>query len=126
MASSATVLRPEGQSSEATRSLFGSPTRAAYRSAIAAIIRDLKAIHGLSNERLAERLRCSESTVFNAENENGNMEPVTLLTIAFEFGERAIDPVRQLYLCAPVEQLTVGDRLDRIEREAAAIRKEMP
>src|SRR6476659_5947776 len=113
MASSATVLRHEPQSFE--RSLFGSPTRAAYRSAIAAIIRDLKAVHGLSNERLAERLRSSESTVFNAENENGNLEPVTLLTIAFEFGERAIDPVRQLYLCAPVERLTITDRLDRIE-----------
>jgi hypothetical protein len=88
------------------RSLFGSPTRAAYRGAVAQIVRDLKATHKLSNERLAERLRCSESTIFNAENENGNLEPVTLLTIAWEFGEEAIQPVRQLYLCAPVDQPT--------------------
>lgn len=106
MASRASVLQPSPQSSEFSRSLFGCPSRGSYRAAVAAIIRDLKAIHGLSNERLAERLRCSESTIFNAENENGNLEAVTLLTIAFEFGEAAIEPVRQLYLCAPVEQPT--------------------
>jgi transcriptional regulator with XRE-family HTH domain len=107
------------------RSLFGCPTRCAYRTAIAQIIRELKVKHKLSNERLAERLRCSETTIFNAENENGNLDPVTLLTIPFEFGEEAIDPVRRLYLCAPVEDVTIADRLDRIEREAALIRKEL-
>jgi transcriptional regulator with XRE-family HTH domain len=83
------------------RSLFGGPARSAYRSAVSQIIRDLKATNKLSNERLAERLRCSESTIFNAENENGNLDPVTLLMIAWEFSEEAILPVRQLYLCAP-------------------------
>lgn len=106
------------------RSLFGSPTRAAYRSAIAAIIRDVKAIHGLSNERLAERLRCSESTVFNAENENGNLDAVTLLTIAFEFGEQSIDPVRQLYLCAPPSSETVAEKRRRLIRELSALEEE--
>lgn len=125
MASSATVLRQERQSSEATRSLFGSPTRAAYRAAIAAIVRDLKAIHSLSNERLAERLRCSESTIFNAENENGNMEPVTLLTIAFEFGEPAIKPVRNLYLCAPVEPLTSKGMVSKAIGILARLEREM-
>jgi hypothetical protein len=37
----------------------------------------------------------------------------------------AIDPVRQLYLCAPVDELTIADRLDRIEREATLIRREL-
>ena len=107
------------------RSLFGSPTRSAYRSAIARIIRDLKAIHGLSNERLAERLRCSESTVFNAENENGNLEPVTLLTIAFEFGEEAIQPVRDLYLCAPPEPLTAKGLVSKAIGILSRLEKEM-
>jgi hypothetical protein len=40
-------------------------------------------------------------------------------------GEEAIAPVRSLYLCAPAEQPTIADRLDRIEREASAIRREM-
>jgi DNA-binding XRE family transcriptional regulator len=105
------------------RSLFGSPTRAAYRAAVAQIIRDLKAGHKLSNERLAERLRCSESTIFNAENENGNLEPVTLLTIAWEFGEEAIQPVRSLYLCVPTEQPTLADHLDRAQQAINAARK---
>lgn len=106
------------------RSLFGSPTRSAYRAAVAQVVRDVKAGNGLSNERLAERLRCSESTIFNAENENGNLDPVTLLTVAFEFGEAAIEPVRALYLCAPVEEPTLADRLRRIRGELAAIEKE--
>lgn len=118
MASSAQVLSHAPQSSEdMPRSLFGAPSRAAYRTAVAQVVRDAKARHGLSNERLAERLRCSESTVFNAENENGNLDAVTLLTIAFEFGEEAIEPVRSLYLCAPVEQPTRADRIHRIRAE---------
>lgn len=121
MASSASVLQREPQSSEFSRVLLGAPTRGAYRAAVAVIIRDLKAIHALSNERLAERLRCSESTIFNAENENGNLDPVTLLTIAFEFGEAAIEPVRQLYLCAASKE---PDALTLIERGVALLRKE--
>ena len=121
MASRASVLQRDHQTSEFARVLLGAPTRGAYRAAVAAIIRDLKAVHGLSNERLAERLRCSESTIFNAENENGNLDAVTLLTIAFEFGEAAIDPVRQLYLCAATEQ---PDGLGLIERGIALLRKE--
>jgi transcriptional regulator with XRE-family HTH domain len=103
------------------RSLFGSPTRMAYRAAVAQIIRDAKACNGLSNERLAERLRCSESTIFNAENENGNLDAVTLLTIAFEFGEEAIAPVRNLYLCAPASDETTAEKRRRLIRELASL-----
>jgi transcriptional regulator with XRE-family HTH domain len=121
MASRASVLQQSHQSSDFSRSLFGCPTRGSYRAAVAAIIRDLKATHGFSNERLAERLRCSESTIFNAENENGNLEVVILLTIAYEFTEATIDPVRQLYLCAPTEE---PDALTLIERGVALLRRE--
>ena len=121
MASRASVLQPSQQSSDFSRVLLGAPTRGAYRAAVAVIIRDLKAVHGLSNERLAEKLRCSESTIFNAENENGNLDPVTLLTIAFEYGEQAIEPVRQLYLCAASEE---PDALTLIERGMALLRRE--
>jgi transcriptional regulator with XRE-family HTH domain len=124
MASAPNVLRQDTQSSEPVtmpRSLFGSPTRAAYRAAVAQIIRDAKARNGLSNERLAERLRCSESTIFNAENENGNLDAVTLLTIAFEFGEETIAPVRNLYLCAPPSDETMTEKRRRLIRELAAL-----
>lgn len=125
MASSADVLYPQPETF--SRSLFGRPTSGSYRAAIAQIIRDVKARHRLSNERLAEIVGCSEQTIANAETDRAenNLNPVTLLNLAYAFGEDAIDPVRQLYLCAPSEPPTVADRLDRIERETAMIRREV-
>ena len=110
-----------------TRSLFGRPSSGTYRTAVAQMIREVKARHKLSNERLAEIVGCSEQTIANAEADRAenNLNPVTLLNFAYAFGEDAIEPVRQLYLCAPVDSPTVQDRLDRIERETASIRKEI-
>ena len=106
-------------------SLFGRPTRRGYRSAVAEIVRNVKARHRLSNEDLADVIGCHRDTVENAENEISSLEAVTLLNIAYEFGEDAIEPVRQLYLCAPAEPVTPTDRLDRIEAEARMLRKEL-
>lgn len=125
MASQANVLYPTPETF--SRSLFGRPSGGSYRAAVAQIIRDVKARHKLSNERLAEAIGCSEQTIANAENERAenNLNPVTLLNIAYVFGEDAIEPVRQLYLCKPTEQPTIADRLARIEAETALIRKEL-
>jgi DNA-binding XRE family transcriptional regulator len=125
MASSPNVLRCDPETFVGVRSLFGRPSSRSYRIAVAQTIRDVKARHKLSNERLAELIGCSEQTVANAENECGDMQAVTLLSLGYAFGEEAIAPVRALYLCAPTEQPTIADRLDRIEREAAAIRREL-
>lgn len=95
------------------RSLFGRPTRRGYRAAVAQIIRDVKARHALSNEALADEIGCHKDTVANAEDEVGNLDPVTLLNIAFRFGEEAIRPVRQLYLCAPVDPPTKNGLIRR-------------
>jgi DNA-binding XRE family transcriptional regulator len=73
----------------------------------------VKSAHKLSNERLAEIIGCSEQTVANAENECGDLQAVTLLSIAYAFGEEAIAPVRGLYLCAPVERPTKDELLRR-------------
>jgi DNA-binding XRE family transcriptional regulator len=110
-----------------TRSLFGRPTSSSYRAAVSQVIREVKAKHRLSNERLAELIGCSEQTIANAEGDRAenNLNAVTLLGIAYAFGEEAIEPVRQLYLCAPVEQPTADTRLNRIEREINALRKEI-
>lgn len=110
-----------------SRSLFGRPTGGAYRLAVSQIIREVKARYKLSNERLAELIGCSEQTIANAEGDKAenDLKAVTLLNIAYAFGEEAIAPVRSLYLCAPAERPTLTDRLDRIEREAASIRKEL-
>jgi DNA-binding XRE family transcriptional regulator len=125
MASSAEVLCPRAETF--TRSLFGRPTSGSYRAAVSQIIREVKAKHKLSNERLAELIGCSEQTIANAEGDRAenNLNAVTLLSIAYAFGEEAIEPVRSLYLCAPAEQPNADTRLNRIEREINALRKEL-
>lgn len=105
-----------------TRSLFGRPSSGSYKAAVAQMIRDVKAREKLSNERLAEIVGCSEQTIANAESErnDNNLNPVTLLNFAYAFGEDAIDPVRQLYLCAPAEPLSAAKRLERAQQEIRA------
>lgn len=108
-----------------TRSLFGRPSSGSYRAAIAAVIRNLKAAHRLSNERLAELVGCSEQTIANAEGEKAenDLKAVTLLNIAYAFGEEAIAPVRNLYLCAPAVEPTAAILLEAIERNTNMLRK---
>jgi DNA-binding XRE family transcriptional regulator len=106
MATQPNVLCDAPETVGAVRSLFGRPSSRSYRVAVAQIIRDVKASNKLSNERLAELIGCSEQTVANAENECGDLTAVILLSIGYAFGEEAIDPVRSLYLCAPVEMAT--------------------
>ena len=107
------------------RSLWGRPTRNGYRAAIKQIILELKARKNLSDQELADLLGCHKETIENAQDEANSLDVVTLLNIAYAFGEEAIQPVRDIYLCAPTEQPTIEDRLARIEGEAAAIRREM-
>jgi len=111
-----------------SRSLFGRPSSGSYRAAIAEIIRDVKSRHKLSNERLAEVIGVSEQTIANAESQRAenDLKAVTLLNIAYAFGEDAIDPVRNLYLCAPAKDLTPAERIERANREIAAALSEMP
>ncbi len=106
------------------RSLFGRPSSRSYRAAVAQAVREVKARHGLNDERLAELVGCDKDTIKNAENEETNLNAVTLFGLAYAFGEDAIDPVRALYLCAPVEEPTIADRCRRIRGELAAIEKE--
>lgn len=108
-----------------SRSLFGRPASGSYKAAVAQMIRDVKARYRLSNERLAEIVGCSEQTIANAEGERAenNLNAVTLLNFAYCFGEDAIQPVRDLYLCKPAEHRTIFDRIDAIEGEARLLRK---
>jgi DNA-binding XRE family transcriptional regulator len=113
MATQPNVLCDAPETVGAVRSLFGRPSSRSYRVAVAQIIRDVKASNKLSNERLAELIGCSEQTVANAENECGDLTAVILLSIGYAFGEEAIDPVRSLYLCAPVEIATKDELIRR-------------
>ena len=105
--------------------LYDKPRQKAYRFAIAKVIRDLKSKHSLSNVSLGEEIGCSAETVSNAENEANDLNPVTLLRIAFEFGEDAIAPVRELYLCRHREPETLTDKLDALQDQINAVRKEL-
>jgi DNA-binding XRE family transcriptional regulator len=123
MASSPNVLYAAPETF--TRSLFGRPTSGSYRAAIAQVIRNLKASHKLSNERLAEIIGVSEQTIANAEAERveNDLKAVTMLNIAYAFGEDAIAPIRNLYLCAPVELPTAATLLEAIDRNTNMLRK---
>lgn len=102
-------------------SLYGKPDRRSYRAAIKQVVLDVKARQGLSSEQLAEKLGVSKDTVENAEEEASSLEAVTLLKIAFLYGEDAIDPVRALYLCAPARDETTTEKRKRLIRELAAL-----
>jgi DNA-binding XRE family transcriptional regulator len=96
-----------------SRSLFGRPSRGSYLAAVTQIIREIKARHKLSNARLAEILGCAEQTIANADSDypENELKAVTLLNIAYAFGEEAIAPVRNLYLCSPADELTKDDHI---------------
>lgn len=105
--------------------LFDPPRKMSYRAAVAKAIRDLKATHNLSNVKLADKLDCCEQTLENAEGEANDLNAVTLLRIAYVFGEDAIAPVRDLYLRRHVQPETLAERFDKIERQIASLRKEL-
>lgn len=115
MASAANVF-PSGEESF-PRSLFGKPSRNAYRAAIKRIILDLKASKGLSDWELAEQIGCHKDTIENAQEMSSSLDVVTLLNVAYAFGEEAIDPVRALYLCAPAHPEDPREKVARLSRE---------
>jgi hypothetical protein len=119
MASAANLYPRTEETFPAT--LFGAPKRDSYRAAVKQVILDVKARSGFDSEQLGEKLGISKDTVENAENMVCSLEAVTLLKIAFHYGEEAIDPVRQLYLCAPARDETVPEKRRRLLRELSAL-----
>lgn len=124
MMATAANLYPRGEETF-PGSLFGRPSRKSYRAAVKQVVLDVKARHGLSSEDLAEKIGVSKDTVDNAESETSSLEAVTLLNIAYFYGETVIDPVRQLYLCAPSDRPTPAERIERANREIAAALNEL-
>jgi uncharacterized protein (DUF433 family) len=106
-------------------SLFGKPTRKGYRAAIKSIVLGIQAAKGWDDQELADFIGCGKETIENARTEAHSLDVLTLLNIAYAFGENAIQPVRDLYLCKPVEPLGILDRVERIEAEAAALRRQL-
>lgn len=107
------------------RSLFGRPSRNAYRAAVKQIVLNIQARRGLSDLELADLIGCHKETIENARSGETSLDVITLLNLAYAFGEEAIEPVRQLYLYAAVEALTPTERIERANREIVAALKEM-
>ena len=105
--------------------LYDPPRKMSYRAAVARIVREVKARYHLSNVMLADKLDCSDETISNAENENTDLNAVTLLRIAYVFGEEAIDPVRELYLCRHAAPKSVPERIADLKRELDMIGREV-
>ena len=103
--------------------LFDPPRKMSYRAAVAKVIRDVKSAHGLSNVKLADKLDCCDQTIENAENEATDLNAVTLLRIAYVFGEAAIDPVRNLYLRRYEPPKSLQEQFDDLQRQIAEVRK---
>jgi hypothetical protein len=125
---SGSVLPKANASSDfgsATKCLFGRPVGSAYRRAVSICLTTLKARTGLNNIELGEVLGCDEKTIRKALTaENGNLDVITLLNIAYAYGEEAIEPVRALYLCAAREPETTAEKRKRLIRELAALEDE--
>lgn len=93
--------------------LFGRVSNRDYRAAVAQIIRELKAEKRLTNESLAEQLGCSDTTIYNAENESGNLDPVTMLNLGSLFGgESRLARILALINGCPAEPKTPRERFD--------------
>lgn len=102
--------------------IFEAPKQKMFREAVAKTIRDLKSREGLSNVELAETVGCCADTISNAENENNDLSAIIILRVAYHFGEAAIEPVRQLYLCRQQQKTkTVADRLREVLAEVEAV-----
>jgi DNA-binding XRE family transcriptional regulator len=101
--------------------IFGPPVQKSYRAAVAHCIRRVKMQHGLNNVSLAEALGCSNQTIANAENEESDLSGVTLIRMAWTYGEESITAVRDLYLNNIEEPPTRDERYARIRMELAAL-----
>ena len=106
-------------------SLFGKPMRRSIRAGVKQMVLDAQAKHGLDDQEMAEILGKCKETIQNWREETATIDTEALLNFAYAFGEDAIQPVRDLYLCKPAEHRTILDRIDAIEGEARLLRKQI-
>jgi predicted transcriptional regulator len=94
--------------------------------AVADVLRAVKREHGLSLVELSERLGCCDQTIRNAMDEDGHdcLNAVTMLRIGYEFGQEALEPIFALACSAAFEAPSPADRVERIQRELAALLRE--
>ena len=103
--------------------LFNAPGR---QDCLAAVARALLRIrsNGWSREALGKVLECSPDTIDNATNEKGMLCFVSIARMAFHFPDE-FALIQAAWTCCDTARPTPAERLDRIEREFDALRKEI-
>lgn len=104
-------------------SLFKPPSEAELRNAISRALLRIRS-HGWTCEDIGKQLDCSAATVRNASNEESLLSSGSLALLGFHFAEE-FKLVEALWKGASAHEPTITDRLERIEREVAAITKEV-
>ena len=105
--------------------IYDPPREKSFRAAIAQDLRDVRSKHRLSMDSMAEKIGCSAKTLQNVDRELHDLNPVTLLRIAYEFGEEAISNTRELYLCRHAEPPTLTDKLNALQEQIDTVRREL-
>ena len=104
--------------------IFPEPDGNISLTVISDAIRKTKYIEGLTNAELGFELRCDASTIENAEAKRNLLKFDTVARLLRKYPQHCAG-IRQLWELEPIEQPSVSDRLERIERETAAIRREV-
>jgi len=103
--------------------LFPPPDRTDCLKAISRALLRIRS-EGYSLDALGTALGCNGDTVANASNEKTMLSFESIALLGFHFPEQ-FNLIAGLWNCHASAPLTIADRLERIEREAAAIRREV-
>lgn len=100
------------------------PDREDCLRAISVALLKVRALEGVTCEKLAKVLGCSMDTVRAASNEDNLLSFEHIATLCHYFPDEAA-PIVALLTGAPPKPLTASERIDRIGNDLAALRKEM-
>ena len=101
---------------------LSAPCREISLRAISLALLKVRSIDGMTCEKLGKTLECSADTIRNASNEETMLSFDAVARLLYFFPDET-GPIRELWGCAE-ERPTVATRLERIERELDAIRRE--
>lgn len=79
--------------------------------------------NGVSRDVLANKLNCSPSTIDNASNCRSQLQFDSVARLIYHFPE-VLPLIEGLWSLRAIAKPTLDDRIDRIERELAAIREQ--
>jgi len=103
-------------------SFLGAPDRQISLRAISLALLKIRALDGMTCEKLGKALECSADTIRTASNEESLLSFDHIARMCCFFPDQA-GTIFELLARAP-EAPSVADRLERIERELEAIRRE--